>query len=98
MKPQARLEVIGPQHVAICRGEARVDLTGPAAERVASWHAHMRTHGEDWAAVYLAGVIDGLGGATAMRARQAIASAEARLAEGRQAMAGAQARQGRGGA
>jgi hypothetical protein len=33
---------------------------GPHAERVAVVHEHMTTHGEQWAATYLMGVVDGL--------------------------------------
>ncbi|HEX8905475.1 MAG TPA: hypothetical protein VF771_11560 [Longimicrobiaceae bacterium] len=57
---QPRLEVTGPGSAAIVRGEHRIELHGSMAARIIWWHAHMSTHGPDWAATYLAGVLDGL--------------------------------------
>lgn len=61
----------------------RVEITGRTAERIARWHEHMQTHGPEVAATYLAGVIDGLSAAVAMRIEKVVAEAEERLAEGR---------------
>lgn len=75
---QPHLVVFGPGNVEIRRGEHhRVALTGSAADRIATWHAHMLTHGETVAATYLAGVIDGLSASVAMRMDRAVADARA---------------------
>jgi hypothetical protein len=79
---QPRLDHLPEGRVAIVGAGVRVELSGPAALRVGTWHEHMRTHGEAEAAIYLAGVIDGLRAANAMRIEQVVADAQRRLSEG----------------
>jgi len=92
-----RLDHIGEGRIAIIGpAGARVELSGAAALRVATWHAHMRTHGEDWAATYLAGVAHGLDAAAAMRVERVLADAQQRIAEGRALVESTRARHERG--
>jgi hypothetical protein len=93
MSAHPGLERIGPGRVAIVRGATRVEITGYAADRIATWHEHMSTHGEAWAATYLAGVVDGMRAAHEMRLDELVSAAEARLAKGRAAIAEFEARQ-----
>jgi hypothetical protein len=92
-KKQPELVLVGPQHIAIVGPTGtRVEITGPIAARIALWHDHMGAHGPKWAATYLAGVIDGMSAALAIKMQQALDEARARLAEGAKEIAAADAR------
>jgi hypothetical protein len=82
-KPEpARLEPgEEPGTAVIIRGDRRVTLRGFFAQRALAWHAHMRTHGEAEARIYLAGLVDGLGAASEARMQEIMDGAAARRSQ-----------------
>lgn len=80
-QPRAKLARVAPGQVEIRRGQgAAVTLRGPSADHIATVFEHMQTHGEDFAAVYLAGVADGMLHQASARMREAVGEAERHLA------------------
>jgi hypothetical protein len=79
-----QLERLGPERARISRGaEDGLEISGPLVARVLAWHDHMLTaHGERWAQVYLAGVLDGLAVAADEQVRQLFEETRRHLAEG----------------
>lgn len=92
---RSKLVRIGPGNVELRRGDdgAAVTLRGPSADQIATVYEHMQTHGADYAATYLGGVVDGMLHQATLRMRDVIEEAERHIAEGKRHIAAAKARE-----
>jgi len=79
-----KLVRLGEAEAAIERGGHRLVVSGDGARRILGRHEHMLTHGEPEAAIYLAGVIDGLAAERLMQSERTLARLREKIDAGRE--------------